>query len=196
MRGRNTNLNLSTLFLTMTLLGCLGADPASSQASEQREQEMTSRGQRDLVRAIRYGEWKKVCFKTPGAAIVCRTSISGTFPTGQLAVRADLVEREGESNARLQLFLPVGLYLQAGVKLTVDKGRSYDVPYVWCMTNTCIAGNRADPGLVLDMDQGQDLALEVIDSSVQSIVTQIPLSQFATVRKAAPAQTFQQEIDE
>ena len=157
---------------------------------------MASRGQRKPARAISYGEWQKVCFKTPGTNMVCRTSINGTFDTGQSAVRADLIEREGEGKARLQLFLPVGLYLQSGVKLTVDQGKTYQVPYVWCMTNTCITGNPADPQLIRDMEKGEKLTLEVVDSSVQSITTEIPLNQFAAVRKGAPAQTFQQDIDE
>lgn len=167
------------------------ASPAGDKAPE-----MASRGQRGLVRQIKYGDWQKVCFKTPGSSMVCRTSISGTFDSGQLAVRADLIEREGDSKSRLQLFLPVGLYLQAGVKLTVDQGKPYQVPYVWCMTNTCIAGNPADPQLIRDMEKGEKLSLEVVDSSVQSVTTEIPLNQFATVRKGAPAQTFQQDVDE
>lgn len=167
------------------------ASPAGDKAPE-----MASRGRRGLVRQIKYGDWQKVCFKTPGSSMVCRTSISGTFDTGQSAVRADLIEREGDSKSRLQLFLPVGLYLQAGVKLTVDQGKPYQVPYVWCMTNTCIAGNPADPQLIRDMEKGEKLSLEVVDSSVQSVTTEIPLNQFATVRKGAPAQTFQQDVDE
>ena len=75
---------------------------------------------RHLHRARRIGELALVCFKTPGTNLVCRTSISGTFETGQSAVRIDLIEREGDKAARLQMFLPVGLYLQAGVKITID----------------------------------------------------------------------------
>ena len=77
--------------------------------------------------------------------MVCRTTISGRWETGQSAVRIDLIEREGESTARLQLFLPVGLYLQTAAKLTVDQGKPYPIPYVWCLTNTCIAGDKANP---------------------------------------------------
>jgi invasion protein IalB len=128
--------------------------------------------------------------------MVCRTTISGTWDTGQSAVRADLIEREGETKPRLQLFLPVGLYLQAGVKLTVDQGKPYQVPYVWCMTNTCIAANPADPQLILDIERGEKLSLEVVDSSVQSFVTELPLTQFSAVRKGAPTRTFLQDIDE
>ena len=83
------------------------------------------RGRR-AAREIKYSDWRKFCFKTPGTNMVCRTSITGTFETGQSAVRIDLTEREGDKAARLQLFLPVGLYLQAGVKITIDQGAAAD----------------------------------------------------------------------
>jgi invasion protein IalB len=157
---------------------------------------MESRGQRKAIREIKYGDWQKVCFKTPGANMVCRTMISGSWDTGQSAVRVDLVERKSESTARLQLFLPVGLYLPAGVKVTVDQGKPYQLPYVWCMTNTCIAGSVADPQLIQDMQKGEKLRIEVVDHSVQSVSTELPLKQFDTVRNGTPAQTLQQDIDE
>jgi len=158
--------------------------------------EMASRGQRK-AREIKYGDWQKVCFKTPGSNMVCRTRIIGIWPdTGQSAVRVDLIEREGESTARVQLFLPVGLYLQTAAKLTVDQGEPYQVPYVWCLTNTCIAGDKANPGLVKEMDTGDKLKLEVVDTNLLSVSTLLPLGQFASVRKGAPAQIFQQDIDE
>jgi hypothetical protein len=40
------------------------------------------------------------------------------------------------------------------------------------------------------------LQMEVVDSSVQSVSTMLPLDQFASVRRGAPARTFAQEIDE
>jgi hypothetical protein len=46
------------------------------------------------------------------------------------------------------------------------------------------------------MEKGENLTLEIVDSSVQSLSTSLPLNQFATVRKAAPARTFQQDVDE
>jgi invasion protein IalB len=157
--------------------------------------EFALRGQRD-ARAIQYSGWQKFCFKTPGANAVCRTTISGKWETGQSAIRIDLIEREGEGSARLQLFLPVGLYLQAGAKLTVDKGKSYQIPFAWCLTNTCIAGERANPELIRQMEAGQQLKLEVADTNLLSVDTLLPLNQFASVRKAAPSQTFTQEVDE
>jgi invasion protein IalB len=172
------------------------AKPEGSSASEKPAgQEFALRGQR-AAREIKYSDWRKFCFKTPGTNMVCRTSMSGTFETGQSAVRIDLIEREGDKAARLQLFLPVGLYLQAGVKITVDQGAAYRIPYVWCLTNTCIAADLADPRLLKEMESGQKLLLEVVDSSVLMVGTSLSLSQFAAVRQGNPAQTFEQAIDE
>ena len=158
-------------------------------------QELAPRGQRE-AREIKYSDWRKTCFKTPATNMVCRTSITGTFVTGQPAVRIDLIEREGDKAARLQLFLPVGLYLQAGVKITIDQGAAHRIPYTWCLTNTCVAADVADSGLLKEMETGQKLVLEVVDSSVLTVSTSLPLNQFAAVRQGSPAQTFEQAIDE
>jgi invasion protein IalB len=149
---------------------------------ERRQAPSARRGQR-MARDIRYGDWCKVCFKTPGTSMVCRTSISGTWDTGQPALRADLIERDGESAARLQLFLPVGLYLPAGVKASIDQGTARQIPHVWCLTNTCIAADVADPRLIEDMEAGQKLLLEVVDSNLLTVSTALPLAQFAAVSK-------------
>jgi invasion protein IalB len=187
---------LSSILLLPSLACAQQAAPLSGGATKLPEPESASRGQRSLVREIKYGDWQKFCFKTPGSNLVCRTTISGAWDTGQTAVRVDLIEREGDDKSRLQLFLPVGMYLQAGVKLTVDQGKPYLIPYVWCMTNICIAGNAADPELIHEMENGQKLTLEVVDSSVQSVDTTLPLGQFGPIRKDAPSRTYQQEIDE
>jgi invasion protein IalB len=158
-------------------------------------QDFALRGQR-AARDIKYSDWRKVCFKAPGTNMVCRTSISGTFETGQSAVRIGLIEREGDKAARLQMFLPVGLYLQAGVKITIDQGAVYRLPYVWCLTNACIAADVADPKLIEEMEAGRSLLLEVADTSALAVSTTVPIDQFAAIRRGVPAQTFDQDIDE
>lgn len=168
---------------------------AQKNAQAGRPAEVATRGQRE-AKDITYGDWRKLCFKAGGAKTVCRTSITGTFPTGQMAVRVDLIKREGDRTGRLQLFVPVGMYLQHPIKLTVDQGISYRLPYSWCLSNACIAADVADPKIVKDMETGKTLTLEVVDSNLLSLTTLLPLGQFATVHKAAPAQTLEQYIDE
>jgi invasion protein IalB len=157
--------------------------------------EIAPRGQRE-VKDVTYGDWRKLCFKPGGSKTLCRTSITGTFTTGQVAVRVDIIEREGDAVARLQVFSPVGMYLPKPVKLTIDQGKPYGVPYTWCLTNACIAGNVADPEMVQEMESGQTLQLEFVDSNLLSLTTSLPLARFASVHKGAPAQTLEQDIDE
>jgi invasion protein IalB len=202
-RFRSSSSSPPATLLVLLLLGSNGTtygqqppQTGGSQANERPTgQQFGPRGQR-LAREIKYSEWRKFCFKTPGTNMVCRTTINGTFETGQSAVRIDLIERAGEGAARLQLFLPVGLYLQAGVRITVDQGTPYQIPYVWCLTNTCIAADRINPKLIGEMEAGQTLLLEVVDSSVLTVSTSLSLNQFAAARQGTPTQIFEQTIDE
>ncbi|WP_246669248.1 MULTISPECIES: invasion associated locus B family protein [unclassified Bradyrhizobium] len=157
--------------------------------------EMTPRGERE-VKDVNYGDWRKLCFQPGGAKMVCRTSVTGTFATGQMAIRLDIIEREGDGAKRLQVFSPVGMYLQNPVKLTIDQGKPYLVPYTWCLTNTCIAGTVVNPRLIQEMNTGRVLRLEFVDSNLLSLTTSLPLGQFALVHKNAPAQKFEQDIEE
>ena len=167
----------------------------AQQAARTAADEFAMRGQRE-ARNIRYGEWQKLCFKPGGAQMVCRTAISGTFETGQTALRIYVTERENDSTARLQLFLPVGLYLPPGVKLSVDKGPEYKIPFTWCLTNTCIAGDVASPALLGELAGGKSLTVEVVDTNLLEVTTSLPLDRFAAVRNGAPARVFEQKIDE
>ena len=184
---------LHVLIITLALPAAAPAlaQPAAKPAAD----ELVARGQRE-ARAIKYGEWQKLCFKPGGAKMVCRTAISGTFDTGQTAVRVYVTEREGDSAARLQLFLPVGLFVPPGVKLTVDQGPSRKVPFTFCLTNTCIAGDAANAALLREMEAGKALVVEVVDTNMLAVTTALPLETFAAVRKGAPAQVFEQKIDE
>jgi invasion protein IalB len=144
-----------------------------------------------MPRNITYSQWQKVCFKDSLAHVVCRTTTNGTWNTGQMAVRVDLIERQGDSATRLQVFLPVGLYLQAGVKVTIDAGLSVHLPYNWCLTNICVAGNLIEPRLMGKMEAGRKLTLQVVDSNLLTIPTTISLNQFATAHKGKPTKTVE-----
>ena len=192
------------LYFATLLIAAIASVASNQRAASQQNStaapkaggtEITPRGQRE-VKDVTYGDWKKLCFKPGGAKMLCRTSITGTFATGQVAIRVDIVEREGDATARLQVFSPVGMYLQKPVKLTIDQGQPYSVPYTWCLTNACIAGTVADPKMVEEMESGRTLQLEFVESNLLTLATSLPVGPFASAHKGAPAQTFEQDIDE
>ena len=187
-------LGIALALLTAAPATAQQPTPPAAPSAKPAAAEPAARGQRE-ARNIKFGDWKKVCFKPSGAKMICRVSINGAFDTGQDALHIYLTEREGDSAARLQLFLPIGLYVPGGVKLTVDKGSAYKFPFKVCLTNNCIAGDVAAPALLRAMESGKSLALEVVDNSMLAVTTSLPLAQFATVRKGAPAEVLERKID-
>lgn len=171
-----------------------GDVPATENFSEA---EIATRGQQQ-GRPLTYAPWRKVCFKATqeaGSKMVCRTTINGKWDTGQIAIRVDLIEREGDPVARLQIFMPPGSFLQPGIKLTVDKGAPMQIPYVICLTNGCVAGSVANAALIHDLESGQMLALETVNSNVVGVTNSIPLNEFAKVHQGPAAQIFEQKLE-
>ncbi|MGB6396641.1 MAG: invasion associated locus B family protein [Bradyrhizobium sp.] len=161
------------------------------------EAEIATRG-RQPDRPLTYTPWRKVCFKATqeaGSKMVCRTTINGKWDTGQIALRVDLIEREGDPVARLQIFVPPGSFLQPGIKLTVDQGSPMQIPYVICLTNGCVAGSVANDRLIRDLESGQMLALETVNSNVVGVTNSLPLNEFAKVHQGAPEQIFEQKLE-
>ncbi|OKO84358.1 invasion associated locus B family protein [Bradyrhizobium sp. AS23.2] len=186
-----SGLLIGAIIVTATYPGF--AAPKAAQSDKPAK--VATRGQRE-AQDVTYGDWQKLCFKAAAAPMLCRTSITGKFPTGQTAIRVDLIEREGTTTARLQLFLPVGMYLQQPAKLAVDQGSPVRIPYSWCLANACIAADVAPAAIVKEMDSGKTLALELVDSNLLALTTSVPLAQFASVHKGAPAKTLEQYVDE
>jgi invasion protein IalB len=171
-----------------------GDVPATENFSEA---EIATRG-RQQDRQLTYTPWRKLCFKATqeaGSKMVCRTTMNGRWETGQIAIRVDLIEREGDPVARLQIFVPPGSFLQPGIKLTVDRGSPMQIPYVICLTNGCVAGSVANASLIHDLESGQMLALETVNSNVLSVTNSLPLKEFAEVHQGAPAQIFEQRLE-
>jgi invasion protein IalB len=158
------------------------------------EPEVAPRG-RSAPRDIKYSQWRKLCFKAPGKEALCRTTITGTWETGQMAVRLDLIEREGR--ARLQILLPVGLYLQAGVKLRLDaKSRDILLPYSWCFSNLCVAAAPIDRNVIKALGEARAISVEVLDTNLVTLTVTIPADQFVSAHSGAPAEVFEQIIEE
>jgi invasion protein IalB len=171
-----------------------GDVPATADFSEA---QIAARGQQKLP-DLTYSTWKKLCFRgAQGADIkmVCRTTIEGKSDLGQTLLRVDLIEREEAPAARLQIFVPVGNFLQPGISLAVDKGSPLLVPYTICLANGCVAATVPEPNYLGELEAGKVLSLAVVNSNVVTVIASLPLDDFAKARKGAPAQIFEQKLE-
>src|SRR6516162_8276537 len=131
------------------------------------EAEIAARGQQKLPN-LTYSTWKKLCFRGAQGAdtkMVCRTSIEGKSDLGQIILKVDLIEREDAPSTRLQIFVPVGNFLQPGIRLTVDNTTSILVPYTICLANGCVAATVPEPQLLRELESGKMLSLGVVNSN-------------------------------
>jgi invasion protein IalB len=161
------------------------------------EQEIAARGQQQ-ARDLTFSDWTKLCFRGVQGAdtkMVCRTSINGKWDTGQIALKVDLIEREDAAVARLQIFIPPGSFLQPGMKLTVDKNSSMNIPYTICVANGCVAASVADASFVRALESGRMLSLEGVNANVVTAITLLPLDGFAKAHQGPPAQIFEQKLE-
>ncbi|MBR0693458.1 invasion associated locus B family protein [Bradyrhizobium lablabi] len=160
------------------------------------EAEIAARGQRKIPN-LTYSTWKKLCFRGVESAetkTVCRTTIDGRSDIGQVILRVDLIERQDAPAVRLQMFVPVGLFLQPGIKLSVDSGGTLHVPYTICLTNGCVAATVADPSFLRELESGKTLSIEAVNANVVTVIASLPLDNLAQARQGAPAQIFEQQL--
>ena len=126
--------------------------------------------------------------------MVCRTTIEGKSDIGQVIIKLDLIERQDAPAERLVIFVPTGLLLQPGVKLTAENGTTMQVPYTFCLANGCVASSVADPNFVREMEGGRMLSLEAVNANVVTIIASLPLDNFANARRGNAAKTFDQKL--
>ncbi len=163
-----------------------GDVPATGDFSEA---EIAARGQQKHPE-LTYSHWKKLCFRG-----VQRTTIEGKSDLGQVMLRVDLIERENAPAARLQVFIPSEFLLQPGIKLTVDKSASMQVPYTICFANGCVAATVADPTFIHQLDSGRMLSVEGVNFNVRTVIASLPLEDFAKAHQGVAEQIFEQKLE-
>lgn len=175
---RATHRPFHFLFLALCLL------PASASA-----QSASSRGERKIDEVV-IGEWTKNCFKTPDQKQLCRTFRNVTLQTGQQFFRIDIVQEQDQQTARVELNLPLGLFLPAGVTLAVDEFPEVRIPYITCLANLCRAADGLSQEFVTAMKSKQRLSVKAVDINLLAVSLPLSLEGFAKVFDGAPSQSF------
>jgi invasion protein IalB len=70
------------------------------------------------------------------------------------------------------------------------------VPYNWCFSNLCVAAAPAPREVIRALEKGRILSVGVVDTNLLSVTAAIPVGQFTTAYRGAPAETIEQVIDE
>jgi invasion protein IalB len=200
-KRRSRQAGRAAVFLTGVFIAACAGGAANGQqparpaaAAKDAETAIEARGAREL-RPLTYSGWRKLCFRPSETDMVCRTSIAGVTDSGQDMLRVDLIEAGDGQGARLQIFLPPMLFLEAGVRVSFDQGEAVDIPFAWCFSNVCVAAHRVDASFIRQMKTGQTMTLKVVDSRVTTVTTSLPLERFAAVNQGPPDLLFGRSLE-
>ena len=100
--------------------------------------------------------------------------------------REELMGEEGFSSDSSLLY-------RRGVPSAITDSRVWDLPDQSRTPNHPLKPRHLK---LHDLETGESLTIEVVDTNMLAVATSIPLGQFAAVRKGAPAELLEQKIVE
>jgi invasion protein IalB len=138
---------------------------------------------------IVYSPWTKFCGKdnnNPNAKETCLTVKEARLETGQFVAGAALIEQEGEVRKILRITLPLGMQLNPGTRMIVDKEQPVTGRYVVCLPNGCMADFEVNAEFVGKLKKGTTMILQGINLPGQAATYPIPLVEFAKANEGPP----------
>src|SRR5205085_11927129 len=152
--------------------------PAAQPPAAPAEQQQAQQGEQPPVV---YSPWTKFCGKdnNPQAKEVCLTVKEARLETGQFVAAAALIEQDGEQRKILRVTLPLGMQLNPGTRMIVDKEQPVSGRYVVCLPNGCMADFEVNADFVGKMKKGQTILLQGINLPGQAASYPLPLAEFA-----------------
>jgi len=138
---------------------------------------------------IVYSPWTKFCGKdekNPQAKEVCLTVKEARLETGQFVAGAALIEQEGEQRKILRVTLPLGMQLNPGTRMILDKEQPLSGRYVVCLPNGCMADFEVNADFVAKLKKGTTMLLQGINLPGQAASYPLPMGEFAKANEGPP----------
>jgi invasion protein IalB len=125
--------------------------------------------------------WYKECGKTQDFDI-CNVQNQIIAQTGQMLTAVQLAEFKGKVNRRaLQISVPVGRLLPAGVTMQIDGNKASKIEYTTCFQDRCVADAPLTDAIVASLKKGTALTLTSYNFQNQPNPIKISLEGFTGV---------------
>lgn len=131
-------------------------------------------------------QWFKVCTKQ-GENDICNTQFTLVADTRQLVTAINLIDVKGKVNQRvLQVVVPTGRVIPAGVQMQVDQNAPQGMNYSVCFPDRCIAEAQLTDAIVAGMKKGNGLTVTSVNFQRQANPIKITLSGFSKAYDGPP----------
>jgi invasion protein IalB len=146
--------------------------------------------------------WVKLCGKDPqGAKEICFVQRELRTDSGQFLASAGIRGVDGEARKILLVQTPVGMLIQPGMRVQVDKGKQEAAKYTICFPNACFAELPVDDAFVSSLKRGNELILTTLNQQAKGVNFKLSLSGFTAAYDGpaidtAALQRQQQQLQE
>lgn len=125
--------------------------------------------------------WIKLCGNDPNSKKeICFVQRELRTESGQFLASAGVREVKGEARRILLLQTPVGMLIQPGMRVQVDKGKQEAAKYTICFPNACFAELPVDDAFVASMKKGGELILTTLNQQAKGVSFKLSLKGFTS----------------
>lgn len=148
---------------------------ASPNAAKDTNQATNAQAAVPAIMESVFSDWTMECLTTGGAAMPCQVVHRALSPDKQQVVMVLSMATEAKTKeTKIQMALPLGFAVQAGVGIDLGEGYSGVVQVSRCTTQGCLVDGVAAPEMTAAMETGKSGAISI--KTVEGNTISLPLS--------------------
>jgi len=171
-----------TIAAMVSLLGFIAIYMAASKPTENTQKPITQEPKPISAVVKNYDGWAIKCLQNDSS----RNSRSGCYgektiqdQTGaQISAQVMLIDRGGRFVPRLKVTVPFGIFLPAGLSLTLPAQEEFTVPVQFCEGQGCYINLDLADDVVQELSNSDTLRVSYLLSSRETSAIDLPLSGF------------------
>lgn len=132
--------------------------------------------------------WVKLCDKVPfeegkpeSVKQVCMIAQEARAENGQVLATAQIREIEKDPKKTIIIAVPVGMLLQPGIRLAIDKNEPVSLRYEACVPNACFAQTELTEDTLKKLKAGNMLQIQVVNMNQRAVSLNLSLKDFGKV---------------
>ncbi|GGF73313.1 hypothetical protein GCM10007301_36390 [Azorhizobium oxalatiphilum] len=163
------------------------AKPAQAQPAPAQPQAQQAGPQSVAVPGINT-PWTKVCGTDQASKKeICMTTQDFTAETGQPLASAAIREMKDDPNKKFIVSVPVGMLLQPGTRVVIDKEQPMSLKYEICFPNGCFASLDVNADFVNKLKKSQNITIQALQMGGRTLNFVIPGKDFAKAYDGPPS---------
>jgi invasion protein IalB len=164
------------------------AKPAQGQQAPAQAQQQQAAGPQSVAVPGINTPWTKVCGTDQAAnKQICMTTQDFTAETGQPLASAAIREMQDDPVKKFIVSVPIGMLIQPGTRVVIDKEAPLSLKYEICFPNGCFASMDVNAEFVTKLKKAQNITIQALQMGGRTLNFVLPAKDFAKAYDGAPS---------